>query len=455
MRRDACFPLMQCACQRAKFSVSIPRLHVSCTHLPNPVSDFRAQGSPGIDMSYVNKELQKAEAQPSCAAINEHSPPPSNQPYEDDRLQQVITQKWPAVNANRFATPPSHFSDQQTRDLLGDSSIVAPNRSAVEQGLDELGIFEATNTDLSKVQPSQELRRSIEQGREHSPEIADSEDQDLVEDGAADDFSDFFADLIPCPRGHITATKKAEELEEDDDQPVPRKKEKTGGRRRKSKEKYAEDSNIIEASARQLRERTLRQEMPFKMDKVESNLARKGLKKSESDLEEELVEQIHATQKKRKATIKVSQKKPKKTRRPLAERENLPSPTPTTLSAITDAYEEPEAEPDVFQTIVRARLKDFGKGNIPVILPSSKSTAALFDAIRQKWRRGLKGREIHHCILSFPWLAHVGEDEDMVMFGENDDGVFECMLEKIREAPSWKETGKCDIDLLIYPEENQ
>lgn len=403
-------------------------------------------------MSYVDKELQKAEAQPSCADINEHSPPPSNQPYEDDRLHQVI---WPAVNINRFATPPSHFSDQQTRDLLGDSSTAVSNRSTVEQGLDELGIFEATNTVLSKVQPSHEFHRSIEQGRGHSPEVADSEAQGLVEDGAADDFSDFFADLNPCPRGSVTTTKEAEEFEEDDDPPVSRKRGTRGGRKRKSKEKHADDSDLIEAPARQLRERTLRQEMPFKMDKVEVSLARRGLKKSESGLEEELVEQIHATQKKRKATSKVSQKKPKKTRRPLAERDNLPSPTPTTPSAIADTYEEHEAEPDIFQTIIRARLKDFGKGHIPIVLPSSKSTAALFETIRQKWRRGLTGREIHHCIVSFPWLAHLGEDEDIVMFGENGDGVYECMLEKIREAPSWRKTGKCEMDLLIYPEEKQ
>lgn len=402
-------------------------------------------------MSYVDKELEKAEAQPSYAAINEHPQSPSNQPYEGDRLPQVITQSWLAITTNRSVTPPSHFSDQQTRDLLGDSSTVVLHRSAVEQSLDELGIFEATNTDLGKVQSSHELHQSVEKDRKHSPEIADSD----AEDGATDEFSCFLADLNSCPRDTTTATEEVGELEGYGDPPVSQKNDQRGGRKRKGQGKHTDDSNSTEAPPRQLRQRTLRQEMPFKMDKVELSLARRGLKKTESDLEEELVEQIHASQKKRKVASKVTQNKPKKTRRPLAERENLPSPSPTTTSAITDACDEPEAEPDIFRTTIRARLKGFGGGNIPIVLPSSKSTTALFDASRQKWRRGLKGREIHHCIVSFPWLAHLGEDEDMVLFAENDDDVYESMLRKIREAPSWRQTGKCDIDLLIYPEEKE
>lgn len=404
-------------------------------------------------MSYINKELQRTQAQSSRADIDSHQPSPPSQPHEmEHRLHKEYTQTWTAVNSKRSATPPSHFSDQQTRELLGDGSGIVPNRSAVEQGLDELGIFRDADLDLSKVQHRHGLHPSVEADQQHSLEIADSEDQDVVDDGPMDDFSKFLADHVnSSPRESSFAIKETEESEEEDEQPVTKKARSRSRQKRKSSEKHTKNSHISKPPARKLRERTVRQEMPFKIDKVEQSLARKGVKTTESDLEEELYEQIHATKKKARQTVsKESKKKPKKsTRRPLAERKDLPSPTPTP-SAFTDIYEDPEPEPDVLQTIVRTRLDGFGKGHLPIVLSSSHSTSALFEAIAQKWRSGLKGRNISHCIISFPWLV---EDENIVMFGENDDDVYNCMLKKIREAPTWKEVGRCEIDLMIYPDE--
>ncbi|KAK5955369.1 hypothetical protein OHC33_004052 [Knufia fluminis] len=407
-------------------------------------------------MSYVDKELQRTQAQPICADIAPHQQSPPNQTHEvEDRFHQEYTQTWTAVNSKRSATPPSHFSDPQTRDLLGDGPTVISNRSAVEQRLDELGIYRDADVDPSKVQHSYGLHPSVEADQQHSPEIADSEDQDVVDDSAMDDFSEFLADHVnSSPQESSFATQKPQESGKEDEQPVTKTTRSRGGRKSKSSEKHTKNSHISKPPARKLRERTLRQEMPFKIDKVEQSLARKGVKTTESDLEEELYEQIHATKKKTRQTVsKESKKKPKKsTRRPLAERKNLPSPTPTP-SAFTDIYEDPEPEPDVLQTIIRTRLDGFGKGHLPIVLSSSHSTSALFEAIAQKWRSGLKGRNINHCIISFPWLATLGEDDNIVMFGENDDDVYTCMLKKIREAPTWKEVGRCEIDLMIYPDE--
>lgn len=405
-------------------------------------------------MSFVSKGLQKLDAQPYAPA-DRHSLSPSDRPHsEEDQLHMILTQQWTAVSDHkRSATPPSHFSDPQTRELLGESSISVSIRSAAGQDSDGLGIYSESDMDPSEAQQSHKLHQSIVAAEQRSAEIAESESQDDVDEDAATSFSHFLADNISSSHAEATTNAKNTEQPTEDDTPLVQSRQFKKAQKRKSSESYENDSNIDERPIRVLRDRTLRQEMPFRMDRVEHNLARKGVKKTESDLEEELDEQIHAKKKARKAISKGFRMSKKKARRPLTEGKNLPSPTPTP-PAINDTYEERGPEPDIFQTTVRTRLKGFGKGHLPIALPSSKSTAALFDLVRQKWRRGLNGRDIHHCIISFPWLATLGEDEDIVMFGESDNDVYNCMLEKIRRAPTWTKVERCEIDILIYPDEN-
>jgi len=412
-------------------------------------------------MSYVNNELQKVDSRHCYAAENEHSPSALNHSYdEQDRLHEMLTQEFPPVNTKCSITPPSYFSDQQTRDLLGGSPEDVPDRSAVEQDLDELGIFENTNLDASNEQPDDNLRPSGEEFQKQPLEIADSEAQDVIDDDAVDHLSQYLAENpSSSPQAAVSVAHEMAQNDSDEQTVVSRKTRVSKGRQ--CKRMYEDESEVDPPRKRSLRTRSMRQKMPFAMDKLENTLVRKGLAKTESDLEGDMLEQMHATQEKtaKKPAGKSPKKKAKKARRPLAERGNPPSQTPApsnsteTISTPRVITEEPDIESDVFKTMVRSRLKGFGKGYLAIALPSSKSTTTLFSALAQKWRSGLRGRKIHHCIISFPWLADLGEDEAIIMFDENDNEGYGCMLDRIREAPSWRETGKCKIDLLIYTDE--
>lgn len=159
---------------------------------------------------------------------------------------------------------------------------------------------------------------------------------------------------------------------------------------------WSDDSPV-----RSLRRRTMRQEHPYRADKVEHNLATKGIKASESDLEERLGD---ATRPKPKS----SKRSAEPTRKKLNQRKRI--------SSVLTASPSPE----VFTGDVTARswLEEGTKAYVPVTL-NMTSVGALFDKLEQSWELMLDDRKITHCIVSFSWL----EDSDNIFLLRSDDGT--------------------------------
>ena len=403
------------------------------------------------------------EAQASDTAVGEHTPILLNQPHESEHsFHGTFSQSWPAINGERSATPLSQFSDQHARNVLEDGSIGLPTRSVVpEHSLYEIDKYGDTSVDpsvdRSNFRHIHDMHASATEQQKYSPDAADKADLHIAGFRATDDIFRYLKDDSASPDPEAAAAAAEPEEAEDHDTAAINRKQSKRGQKRKSNESRAHVDNLDERPVRILRERTVRQVIPFKMDIAEHKHVRSGKKKTESDLEDEVVRtQIRGRkQQARKAVNKDSKRT--KTRRLLARQDNLPLPTPTASAVTADNESDADAdvEPDVWQTIVRTRLKEFGKGYLPIMLPRARSIAALFQAVQQKWHRGLNGRELHHCIVSFPWLGHLGEDEDMIMFVENDDEVYGSLLEKIKDSPAWINSGRCEIDLMIYPEAKQ
>lgn len=176
----------------------------------------------------------------------------------------------------------------------------------------------------------------------------------------------------------------------------------------RSSESIATDWSV-ETPARSLRKRTMRQEHPFQADKVEHNLAKKGVKASESDLEDKL---------------RGGSRKSKSSKHSM-------EPVKKKLKQHTRTRSTPSVSPEVASVDIAARtwLSGVTKAYIPVNL-NVASTSELFDKMEQSWDSKLNGRKIDDCIVSFSWL----EEDDNIFLLRSDDGT--AYREIMKEARS-------------------
>lgn len=176
-----------------------------------------------------------------------------------------------------------------------------------------------------------------------------------------------------------------------------------------------------------LRKRTTRQERPFEMDKVEHNLAKKGVIASEAELAN---------------TVKSGSSKSKR-----ARVDNVGSSKNAkrhSSSKLLKRVADPEVV-DIRQTTIRTRLDGFSMASLPLPLNES-SVKELLDAATAAWRFKLNGNSITYGIVSFPWLD---DRSNIILSHDNNDTAFEIMLDEIRKSPMWTE-GRCSIDLELF-----
>lgn len=178
-----------------------------------------------------------------------------------------------------------------------------------------------------------------------------------------------------------------------------------------------------ESPVRSLRKRTMRQEHPYKTDQVEHNLVRRGVKASESDLEEKLQDRMGLKSSKRPADP--AKKKLKRQKRVLTPGSSSPE---ITIGDIT----------------ARTWLEGVTKAYIPVNL-NVASTSELFDKMEQSWSSKLNGQSIKDCIVSFSWL----DEGDNIFLLRGDDGTAfgEMMKEARHEAVSNGSRGTVNIHI--------
>lgn len=177
-----------------------------------------------------------------------------------------------------------------------------------------------------------------------------------------------------------------------------------------------------ESAVRTFRKRTIRQEHPFRAEKVEHELARKGVKASDSDLEERLQEGARRPKRKNMAEpVKKRSKQPRRT---------------SSLSADPEEY--------TGDVIARTWVSQVTKAYIPVTL-SMTTTSDLFDKMEQAWRSKLDGRSIDDCIVSFSWL----DEDNNIFLLRGDDGTAygEIMKEARRGLAANDKQGTINIHI--------
>ena len=178
---------------------------------------------------------------------------------------------------------------------------------------------------------------------------------------------------------------------------------------------------------RDLRKRTTRQERPFEMDKVEHNLAKKGVKASEAELARTVKSKSNKSKRKRVVDVEPSRSAKRHSSSKLSKR----SPNPKVV--------------DTTQTTIRTRLNGFTMASLPLLLTES-SVNGLLDVATTAWRFKLNGNSIVYGILSFPWLD---DHSNIILSRDNNDTAFEMMLDEIRKSPTWVE-GRCSVDLELF-----
>lgn len=157
-----------------------------------------------------------------------------------------------------------------------------------------------------------------------------------------------------------------------------------------------------ESPMRSLRKRTVRQEHPFRTDRVEHELAKKGLKASESDLREKLEDTMRPKSSRRsEEPAKKKSKHQKSISRPLS------------------------ASPDLSASGTMARTWLNGVGAYIPIKLNMANTTELFDKIEGLWGSHLNGQKVTHCIVSFSWL----DANDNLLLLRSDDGTaYEALM---------------------------
>lgn len=194
--------------------------------------------------------------------------------------------------------------------------------------------------------------------------------------------------------------------------------------KKKSESSYFEDSETQsltgsartewsdESPVRGLRKRTLRQEHPYRTDKVEHDLAKKGLKASKSDLEERVQDVMRS-----KAKKDSGGPRKKKQRR-------LDSNTPSTKSESIAA-----------EVIARTWLSKATSAHIPVKL-NMTSVSELFDKLEESWHSVLEDQRIKHCVASFSWLD---EDANILLLRVDDGTAFGELVRETKHKPVGKD----------------
>lgn len=175
-----------------------------------------------------------------------------------------------------------------------------------------------------------------------------------------------------------------------------------------------------ESPVRTLRHRTARQERPFQAEKLEHAFAKRGLKPSESDLEDNL--QNAKKTKTKKASSKV-------------RRQKEPS---SNLSADTQW--------NVADTVLRTWFSEKPDANIPVKLTMS-TIDELFNKLEESWRWALGDRTLSCCIASFSWLA---DDTNMFLVRSSDATSFDELLRAARHSlTTGNDADKINISISI------
>lgn len=194
--------------------------------------------------------------------------------------------------------------------------------------------------------------------------------------------------------------------------------------KKKSESSYFEDSEMQsqdgsvrtewsdESPVRSLRKRTMRQEHPYRTDKVEHNLAKKGLKTSKSDLEER-VQDVMRTK------VKKDSVEPRKKKQRI-----LDSSTASTKSELIAA-----------KVIARTWFSKVTSAHIPVKL-NMASTSELFDKLEESWHSVLEDQRIKHCIASFSWLD---EDANILLLRVDDGTAFAELIREAKHRPVGKD----------------
>lgn len=171
-------------------------------------------------------------------------------------------------------------------------------------------------------------------------------------------------------------------------------------------ETYSGDDSPL----RSLRKRTMRQEHPFRTDKVEHDLAKKGLKASESDLEERVQDVMQPKAKKNSG----EPRKRKKQRR-------QDSVAVSTSSELVAA-----------DVIARTWYGKATEAHIPVKLDDMSSVSELFDKLEASWHSMLDNQRIAHCVASFPWL---GKDANIFLLRVDDGTAYGELMREARQGP--------------------
>lgn len=163
-----------------------------------------------------------------------------------------------------------------------------------------------------------------------------------------------------------------------------------------------------ESPARSLRKRTMRQEHPFRTDKVEHDLAKKGLKASESDLEERVQGAM-------RPKVKKDSEEPRKRKKQRRQ---------DSVSLSTTSERTP------VDVVARTWFSKATGGHIPVKL-SMSSVSELFDKLEQSWQSVLEDQRITHCVASFSWL---GEDANIFLLRVDDGTAFGELMREARQG---------------------
>lgn len=193
-----------------------------------------------------------------------------------------------------------------------------------------------------------------------------------------------------------------------------------------SKNSRSESTNtdyFADTPVKSLRKRTMRQEHPYKTDRVEHDLARRGLKASDSDL----AEKVHDTLRPRlkKESFEPTRKRAKK-------QKLLASPASTNSESTTAT-----------DVIARTRFSELDAASVPVKLDMT-SVSELFDRLEKTWHAVLEERKLTRCMVSFSWL----DEDDRIWLFRNDDGTaFEELMKKA--AHTLRANNKEVITILI------
>lgn len=167
-----------------------------------------------------------------------------------------------------------------------------------------------------------------------------------------------------------------------------------------------------ESPVRHLRKRTARQEHPFKADKVEHELARKGLKVTEVDLKEKIQNAMKAQSK------------------GLVEEEGEEHMHKKPRQSIKSNSASTKLERCAASSTIRTWFGEKPEANIPIKL-SMTSVNGLFDKLEELWSWVLDGRSISYCIASFSWL---GEDAKTFLLRGEDQTAFEELVNAARHV---------------------